>query len=71
MWCRLKNEKGNYQHNLYGYLFDLKCVGSIDDIDDYNPHWREFEDKEDAMGWYNVSFKENALEDKEINNFYE
>ncbi len=23
MWCRLKNEKGNYEHNLYGYLFDL------------------------------------------------
>ena len=70
MWCRLKNEKGNYQHNLYGYLFDLKCVGNIDDIDDDNPHWREFESKEKAMEWYNVSFVENAYEEKKINNFY-
>jgi hypothetical protein len=70
MWCRLVNEKGNYEHNLYGYLFDLKCVETIDDIDDYNPHWIEFSTKEDAMKWYNISFVKNSHKNAKINNLY-
>lgn len=71
MWCRLVNEKGNYRHNLYGYLFDLKCVEQVEDIDDDNPHWREFKTKEDAMKWHNVSFRKDAYEEAKINNFYD
>lgn len=70
MWCRLINEKGNYRHNLYGYLFDLKCVNKKEEIEDYNPHWREFKDKEQALKMYNISFRENAYEEAKINNFY-
>ena len=60
MWCRLVNEKGNYRHNNYGYLFDLKCVERIEDIDDDNPNWRQFNSKEDALDTYNLSFVEDT-----------
>ena len=60
MWCRLVNEKGNYRHNNYGYLFDLKCVERIEDIDDDNPNWRQFNSKEEALDTYNLSFVEDT-----------
>lgn len=59
MWCRLLDTKGQYRHNTYGYSFDLKCVDNLTDIDDDNPHWREFETKEDAMKLYNLTKIEN------------
>jgi len=66
MWCRLVNEKGNYRHNTYGYLFDLKCVERVEDIDDDNPNWRQFKSKEDALDTYNLSF----VEDKKQKKYY-
>lgn len=60
MWCRLVNEKGNYRHNNYGYLFDLKCVERLEDIDDDNPNWRQFNSKEEALDTYNLSFVEDT-----------
>ena len=67
MWCRLINEKGNYRHNLYGYLFDLKCVEKVEDIDDNNPHWRQFNSKEEALDTYNLSFVEDTKNMKYAN----
>ena len=67
MWCRLVNEKGNYRHNNYGYLFDLKCVERLEDIDDDNPNWRQFNSKEEALDTYNLSFVEDTKNMKYAN----
>ena len=65
MWCRIVNEKGNYRHNTYGYLFDLKCVKDIYDINDDNPNWREFNSKEEALNLYNLSFIKDTKKTKQ------
>lgn len=65
MWCRIVNEKGNYRNNTYGYLFDLKCVKEVYDINDDNPNWREFNSKEEALNLYNLSFIEDTKKTKQ------
>jgi len=67
MWCRLVNEKGNYRHNTYGYLFDVKCFERVEDIDDDNPNWRQFNSKQEALDLYNLSFVEDEKNMKYAN----